>query len=663
MLFSRDDLPSIYILMECLKEFRDVSGLAVNTSKSSIFRAGIENNELHGILTRIDFARGEMPVRYLGIPLAAQRFSISDYSLLMDQIANCISKWVPKSLLFAGWLELIHSVIQGVECFLLQIFPLPAMVVEKIHLVCRNFLWNSRRAPIALEEICHPKEEGGLGIRHIQSWNVALLARILWNIHRKEDTLWVQWVNGVYLKGGEKLKISHLLFANGLMLFSRIEFARGEMLVRYLGIPLAAKRLSITDYSPFVDQIASCISKWTAKCLSFAAAVIEKIHRLCRVFLLNSKKAPLAWEEICHPKEEGELGIWRIQSWNVALLARVLWNIHHKVDTLWIKWVNEVYFRGVLLWDWQPKKSDSPLLRRLADNRDRVVTAFSSSEAAVQHMAKWSNIKGLETSKAYEHFSSKLARQPWKAVIWKAFILPKYSFILWLGPRERLATRDRLAFLQRKQHAHCASTPTNWLNTSSLSANSVILFARISGNGLASTTVCQHFSVRSSGSRKGRQVAKQAAVVGISAFALATTMAKAKKNKHLVEAADRSTKASDQPSFAPILVQATAADPAPVFDKVIATVGQPVTTTAQPSNAPVSIKETAKPADITKVGSLNFHGFISDLEASPFAAKKEASTVLTSNISGPLSEEALPGKAGKIEAAGAKKTPFVGLLG
>ncbi|KAL0345475.1 UNVERIFIED_CONTAM: Retrovirus-related Pol polyprotein from type-2 retrotransposable element R2DM [Sesamum radiatum] len=41
MLFSCGDFPSIHILMECLQEFRDVSG--------------------HGILARTDFDRGEMP--------------------------------------------------------------------------------------------------------------------------------------------------------------------------------------------------------------------------------------------------------------------------------------------------------------------------------------------------------------------------------------------------------------------------------------------------------------------------------------------------------------------------------------------------------------------------------------------------------------------------
>ncbi|KAL0461952.1 UNVERIFIED_CONTAM: hypothetical protein Slati_0082800 [Sesamum latifolium] len=140
MLFSRGDLRSVNILMECLQEFRDISGLAVNTSKSCIFTAGIVNNELDGIHARTEFTRREMPVRYSGISLAAQHLSITDYLPLVDRIANYISKWTAQSLSFAGRLELISSVIQGVECFWLQCFSLPAAVVDKIHQHCRNFL-------------------------------------------------------------------------------------------------------------------------------------------------------------------------------------------------------------------------------------------------------------------------------------------------------------------------------------------------------------------------------------------------------------------------------------------------------------------------------------------------------------------------------------------
>ncbi|KAK4428248.1 hypothetical protein Salat_1124400 [Sesamum alatum] len=222
--------------MECLQKFRNVPGLVVNTAKSDIFTAGIQNNELDSILARTKFSRGEMPVRYLGIPLSAKQLSIADFSLLVDRIENCICKWRTKFFSFTGRLELIRSVIQGVECF-----------------------WPS--LPTSSDGGNLPsKEEGGLGIRHIQSWNVALLARVLWNIHRKADTMWVQWINDVYL-------------------------------------------------------------------------------------------------------------------------------------------------RGISIWDWQPNKGDSPLLQRLVEIHNRVVIAFGSSKAAIQRMAGWSDIQGLETSKAYEYFS------------------------------------------------------------------------------------------------------------------------------------------------------------------------------------------------------------------------------------------------------------------
>ncbi|KAL0331174.1 UNVERIFIED_CONTAM: hypothetical protein Sangu_1662900 [Sesamum angustifolium] len=168
MMFSRG--PSI--LMECLQEFQDVSGLSVNTSKSSIFTAGIENNILCNIIARTEFTKGEMPVRYLGIPLAAQRLSVRDYSPLVDQIANSISKWTAKSLSFAGRLELIRSVIQGVECFWLQIFPLPAAVVEKIHRFVGIFSGtpNEHRLLGRISVIPKMKEVLASGIHKLGTW-------------------------------------------------------------------------------------------------------------------------------------------------------------------------------------------------------------------------------------------------------------------------------------------------------------------------------------------------------------------------------------------------------------------------------------------------------------------------------------------------------------
>ncbi|KAK4441793.1 hypothetical protein Salat_0514200 [Sesamum alatum] len=85
-----------------------------------------------------------------------------------------------------------------------------------------------------------------------------------------------------------------------------------------------------------------------------------------------------------------------------------------------------------------------------AQIRDRIVGAFGSPQVAKQLIETWASSNGLDTSKAYEFFRPKHARQPWQAMIWQAYIPPKFTFILWLGIRERLSTRDRLAFLQEE---------------------------------------------------------------------------------------------------------------------------------------------------------------------------------------------------------------------
>lgn len=48
---------------------------------------------------------------------------------------------------------------------------------------------------VAWRQVCLPKDEDGLGLHDIRSWNKALLVKTLWSIHTKNDTLWVKWVN------------------------------------------------------------------------------------------------------------------------------------------------------------------------------------------------------------------------------------------------------------------------------------------------------------------------------------------------------------------------------------------------------------------------------------------------------------------------------------
>ncbi|KAL0283845.1 UNVERIFIED_CONTAM: hypothetical protein Sradi_7214700 [Sesamum radiatum] len=60
----------------------------------------------------------------------------------------------------------------------------------------RRFLWHgSGNAKVAWEQICKPKQEGGLGIRSLMITNQALMLKQLWRLIQNDGTsIWVEWI-------------------------------------------------------------------------------------------------------------------------------------------------------------------------------------------------------------------------------------------------------------------------------------------------------------------------------------------------------------------------------------------------------------------------------------------------------------------------------------
>lgn len=51
------------------------------------------------------------------------------------------------------------------------------------------------------EKLFNPKKYGGLNIIELGTWNNTTMLKLLWNICRKFDNLWVKWVHSYYIKG------------------------------------------------------------------------------------------------------------------------------------------------------------------------------------------------------------------------------------------------------------------------------------------------------------------------------------------------------------------------------------------------------------------------------------------------------------------------------
>jgi len=204
LLLCRWDMVSVGIVRHHLSVFGETSGLEIKATKSFIFFAGVSGEMKQAILRFSKFTERSFPFKYLGVPLNPHRFLASQFSSLIHKLESAIQSWMGKHLSYAGRLELIKSILQGMVQFWFSIFPIPVVVISKITCLCRNFLLTgdvlrSKSTLVAWKQVCLPKDEGGMTVLDIKARNDSFFAKHLWNIHLKSDSLWIRWVEHYYI--------------------------------------------------------------------------------------------------------------------------------------------------------------------------------------------------------------------------------------------------------------------------------------------------------------------------------------------------------------------------------------------------------------------------------------------------------------------------------
>ncbi|XP_058216995.1 uncharacterized protein LOC131327886 [Rhododendron vialii] len=254
----------------------------------------------------------------------------------------------------------------------------------------------------------------------------------------------------------------------------------GQLPVQYLGVPLISTRLTSSDSAVLKERI------------------LAKIHNLKHI------GAKVNWAKLCVLKNEGGLGFRSIKEWNKAVNMKHLWVISQKADTLWVKWVHVYILRGQSLWGVQIPCEASWVIRKLLKLRDtcqewiRLLASYWAlykrfGETMVAHRGralqaevssiidegvwKWPRQRNraimeimretpdgflpspsvsdtvIWTLTADGKYSAKSAWeacrhqnpvQPWHAIVWFGYGVPRWSFIEWQTVLGRLPSGDRL---------------------------------------------------------------------------------------------------------------------------------------------------------------------------------------------------------------------------
>ncbi|XP_033128797.1 uncharacterized protein LOC117129330 [Brassica rapa] len=217
-----------------------------------------------------------------------------------------------------------------------------------------------------------------------------------------------------FTSGVHQAEIDHIEEECGL--------SRGMLPVRYLGVPLCTRKLSLANCDPLIQQVKNKINSWTAKTLSFAGRLllintviagianfwcstftipkkcIEIINSLCGAYLWKgssegSHSARVSWETVTLSKDEGGLGIRNLVWWNKACSVKLLWLLFFRAGSIWVAWFIQNVLSGDLsnLWTLREKQTHSSSTKKILRVRDYVYNWIKIVPGSGKNCRFWSD--------------------------------------------------------------------------------------------------------------------------------------------------------------------------------------------------------------------------------------------------------------------------------
>lgn len=102
LVFTDGTKSSIEGILKIFEDFTVMSGLKISFEKSTLYMAGTTKDQEAEILSCFPFASGQLPVRYLGLPLLTKKMTVCVYMSLVEKIRKRMSSWTGRFLSHSG---------------------------------------------------------------------------------------------------------------------------------------------------------------------------------------------------------------------------------------------------------------------------------------------------------------------------------------------------------------------------------------------------------------------------------------------------------------------------------------------------------------------------------------------------------------------------------
>lgn len=218
---------------------------------------------------------------------------------------------------------------------------------------------------------------------------------------------------------------------------------QGSLPVRYLGVPLCSRKLTLQNCESLIQQVKRKFSSWSVRSLSFAGRLqlIKTVIAGITNFWCSSFVLPSA----CVKRINSLCGV----VWNKACVLKLIWLLFFQAGSVWVAWFTDSVLNGNLsnfcrFWtdNWTPfgnLKSyfcnDSNFPLRIPED---------ATLSSLCRDGNWIVPHARSEKQLNLHAHITTLALTWDHIVWISGRIPKHSFLCWLFVLNRCPTRDRL---------------------------------------------------------------------------------------------------------------------------------------------------------------------------------------------------------------------------
>jgi hypothetical protein len=118
-----------------------IMGLKINFHKSEVYVFGVQQDEKERLANMLNCVLGELPLKYLGIPVSNKHLNISAFSFLIQKLHKRLDPWRGKFLTSGGRQILTNTCLSSIPLYCMGFYWLQDGVYKQMDNIRAIFVW------------------------------------------------------------------------------------------------------------------------------------------------------------------------------------------------------------------------------------------------------------------------------------------------------------------------------------------------------------------------------------------------------------------------------------------------------------------------------------------------------------------------------------------